>query len=353
MGLYYFDEQGFSRSTTNNSPTIDQDRGTKASALFGQATYSIGHGVGLTAGMRYTSEKADFTQYYRLQLAAPQSASKTFTGTSPKLGVNWQVSDNFMTYLSWTKGFKSGGFNPIPPSSNTGVPGQIGKPTPYDPEKVDSYELGGKLTTLQGKLRVNVAIFQADYDGLQLPVFFPGTSTSYTSNATGAKVRGIEIEPTWQVVRGFQLYGNMSFTHGEYTASFICSGADTTFRDCSGNKIKGLIPSRIVAGFRYTPPLTVIPGAVTITGTWLYNDKYYNNVANEGPLVQTQRVDLYNGGISWSNDDHRINVALEGRNLADKHYVLAGLQLASAVQPAVTGYINEPRQIVLRAGVSF
>jgi len=46
-------------------------------------------------------------------------------------------------------------------------------------------------------------------------------------------------------------------------------------------------------------------------------------------------------------------VALEGRNLAEKHYVLAGLQLASPVQPAVTGYINEPRQIVLRAGVSF
>lgn len=351
-GVFYFDESGSSRSLSNNSPTIDQDRDTKAYAVFAQGTYTLGHGVGLTAGARWTREVADFTQFYRTQLTAPQSDSKTFTATTPKFGVNWQITPNLLTYASLTKGFKSGGFNPVPPNANTGVPGQTGRPTPYGPEKVDSYEVGVKFTTDDGMFRLNAAAYRAEYDGLQLPVFFPGTSTSYTSNATGATIQGIELEPTWQVFDSLQLYGNMSFTHGEYTDSFICSGADGTFRDCSGNKIKGLVPEKVVAGFRYAPQLPM-PGQLSIVGSWTYSDKYYNNVANEIDLVQTQAVDLYNGSISWTDAEGRWNVSLEGRNLSDKHYVLAGLQLASPVRPAVTGYINEPRQVVLRVGANF
>jgi len=66
------------------------------------------------------------------------------------------------------------------------------------------------------------------YKGLQLPVFFPGTSNSYTSNASSAKINGIELEPTWQVLPSLQLYGNMAFTDGKYTSPFNCSLANTT-----------------------------------------------------------------------------------------------------------------------------
>jgi iron complex outermembrane recepter protein len=353
FGLFYFDEEGQSRSRSATSATIDQDRGTEAFAVFGQGTYTIGRGVSLTVGDRWTHEKADFTQFYRLIVQAPQSDTKTFTGTSPKLGVNWQINEDALAYASWTKGFKSGGFNPIPPNANTGVPGQQGRPTPYGEERVDSYEIGLKFTSPGGRVRLNVAAYHAEYEGLQLPVFFPGTSTSYTSNATGAEIRGVELEPTISLFDGLQLYGNMSYTHGEYTDPFICSGANTTFRDCSGNKLKGLIPEKIVAGIRYSPTLGFIPGQLRFTGSWHYNDHYFNNVANEGPLVQTQAVDIYNASIGWYSDDNRWNVLLDGRNLADKHYVLAGLQLAHPTQPSVTGYINEPRQVVLRLGVNF
>ena len=353
IGVYYFDETGSSRSLTDNlSPTIDQDRGTEASAVFGQATYTLDNGLGFTAGLRYTREVADFTQFYRLQLAQPQSDSKTFEGTSPKVAVNWQINSDLLTYVSWTKGFKSGGFNPVPPASNVGVPGQIGKPTPYDEETVDSYEVGAKWTTANGLFRINVAAYRAEYEGLQLPVFFPGTSTSYTSNASNAVVEGIEFEPTWQVHETLQLYGNGSVTTGKYTEPFVCSGANTTFRDCQSNKLKGLIPERYVAGFRWTPNLP-FPGQLRINGAWYYNDHYFNNVANEGPLVQTQAVDIYNASIGWTSEDDRWNVLFDCRNVADKHYVLAGLQLANATQPAVTGYPNEPRAYILRFGVTF
>jgi iron complex outermembrane receptor protein len=352
LGLYYIDEDGSSRSTTADSPTIDQDRSTKATAAFAQGTYTVGAGVGLTAGIRYTEEKAQFTQYYRLLLRTSQTAGETFKSTTPKLGINWQATDNLLTYASWTKGFKSGGFNPIPPNANTGVAGAIGAPTPYNPEKVDSYEVGFKYTTPDSRFRINTALYRAEYEGLQLPVFFPGTSTIYTSNATGGVVEGIEMEPTWQVHRTLQLYGNASLTWGHYTGAFTCASQYGAFIDCSDKKLGSLIPRKYQAGFRYTPILP-IPGALKFNATWNYHSKYFNNVANEGPLVQTPSAAIYNAGVTWTSPAEMFDVILDVRNVANKHYSLAGLQQSNATRPAVSAFPNSPREIMLRMAVSF
>jgi len=351
LGLYYIDEEGQYRATEANSPTIDQDRLTKASAIFAQGTYYITENLGLTAGIRYTREKADFTQFYRLLLGESQNAKKTFTSTTPKLGVNWEVSDNFMVYASYTQGFKSGGFNPIPPNADTGVPDRIGEPTPYNPEDVESYEVGFKYQTPDNTFRVNAALFRAEYDGLQLPVFFPGTTTIYTSNATSGVVQGIEIEPTWQVTRDFLLYGNVAINDGKYTGPFPCTNQYGQIWDCRDNELVGLIPVKSLLGFRYTPPLP-IPGELRLNGSWSYHDKYHNNVANS-PLVYTVAASIYNASVSWQSPSARWNAALDVRNLFDKHYSLAGLQLAHPVRPAVSAFPNPPREIIFRVGMRF
>jgi iron complex outermembrane receptor protein len=336
VGAYFYDEEGMSRSLTLDSPTIDQDRGVDAWAVFAQGTYNITDSFGVTAGLRYT-----------------QSDAKTFTATTPKFGVNWQVNENIMTYASYTRGFKSGGFNPVPPNANTGVPDQIGQPTPYDPEEVDSYEVGAKYMSADRNVRLNLALYQAEYEGMQLPVFFPGTTTSYTSNATGSKIRGVELEPAWQVLDDLQLYGNMSFTTGKYTGEFLCSDSHNVIRECSGNKIKALVPEQVMLGFAYTPQIDFIPGQLRINGSWSYHSHYFNNVANEGPLVQTPAAGIYNASIGWTSPNEQWKASLEGRNLADKHYVLMGLQSAHPTQPAVTGYPNPPRQLMMRLNYSF
>ena len=352
LGVYYFYEAGEAYAFQPYSAPNNQYRGTTAGAIFGQVTYNILDQLGLTLGIRRTIEKAEFTQFYFTQTNFPQSDHKTFKGWSPKVGLDWKPSDNFLAYISYTKGFKSGGFNPVPPNTNTGVGGQTGAPTPYGEETVDSYEAGAKYTTPNKRFRVNVAIFEAKYKGLQLPVFFPGTSSSYTSNASSATIDGIEIEPTWQATDALQLYASMSFDHGKYTSPFLCSLANTKIVDCSNKKIKGLVPAKIVAGFTFEPEIDM-RGQIRIVGDIDYTDKYYNNVANEGPLVQTPRVTLFNGSIAWDSPDRHWTVALEGRNIFNKHYVLAGLQLASPAIPTVTGYPGEPATWDIRVGAKF
>jgi iron complex outermembrane receptor protein len=217
---------------------------------------------------------------------------------------------------------------------------------------VDSYELGVKFQTSDHRFRVNAALFEAKYDGLQLPVFFPGTSNSYTSNASAATIKGIELEPTWQVSDSLRLYSSAAWTTGKYTEPFICSGANTTFRECSGNHIKGVIPHKIVSGLLFSPRLS-IPGRLRFSAEWNNTGAYFNNVANEIYLVQTEAASVYNGSIAWSAASDKWGLTLDCRNITDKVYVLAGLQLASAVRPAVTGYINEPRQLTLRFKMDF
>ena len=353
VGLYFFDEEGQSRAVAADSPTVDQDRNTRATAIFAQGTYEVGAGVGLTAGIRYTEEKADFTQFYRQLLGESQNAKKTYTATTPKLGVNWQVSDRFMTYASWTQGFKSGGFNPTPPNANTGVPDQVGEPTPYDPENVDSYEIGLKYTAPNDRFRVNVSAYQAEYDGLQLPVFFPGTSTIYTSNATGGVVRGIELEPSWQVSDSVLLYGNASITSGRYTGSFACANQFGQVVDCGDRDLANLIPRKAQLGVRFTPDLPSIPGSVRFNASVNYHSAYFNNVANEGPLVQTVPASIYHLGVGWTSPEMRWEVNLDVRNATDKHYSLAGLQMAHPTTPAVSAYPNTPREVLLRVGFNF
>jgi len=351
-GLYYYNEKGSSRSIALDSPTIDMDRGVDAWAAYAQGTYTLDSGLGFTVGGRHTSEKADFTQFYRLQLANPQSDSKTFNANTYKFGVNYQITSDILTYASYTQGFKAGGFNPVPPANSIGG-GQVGRPVAYNPENVKSYEIGGKFTTFEQRLRLNLALFQANYTGMQLPQFFPGTTTSYTTNATSATVKGIEFEPAFQVLDDLQLYGSGSVMTGKYTGPFNCSLPNTQVVDCSNRHLKALVPRKLTLGLRYSPPIPFIPGRLTLNGSWDYNSRYYTNLANELAVFQPQQASLFNASLAWIDPSGMYKAALEVRNLGNAHYIMNGVQLASPTAPQVTGYPNDPRTIMLRLGVNF
>jgi outer membrane receptor for ferric coprogen and ferric-rhodotorulic acid len=71
---------------------------------------------------------------------------------------------------------------------------------------------------------------------------------------------------------------------------------------------------------------------VSIGGDWRYTSFYYNNVSNDPLLAQSKAVGVVQGFVKWTSTDDRWNVAVEGRNLADKMYYRSTLLLSSAVQ---------------------
>ncbi|HLS81956.1 MAG TPA: TonB-dependent receptor [Steroidobacter sp.] len=163
LGVYYFDETNHVRNEYE-FPFVQDMFGlpipccklrlngratTEASAVFGEANYDFTDKVNLVVGGRYSRERrggyndVEFVNFLT-PLMDNQSPfePETFTSFTPKVGLNFQVSDVSFAYLSASRGFKSGGFN-IGSYQNT----------PFSPEKIWSYEAGLKTDLLQQRLR--------------------------------------------------------------------------------------------------------------------------------------------------------------------------------------------------------
>lgn len=351
LGVYYFDETGnMERGFLGYAVSHLLDRKTEAYAAFVEGKYEVVDDLFLIGGLRYTEEDAFFSQFYYKNISYPQSESEKFKAWTPKLGFNWNITPRLMAYATYTKGFKSGGFNTISPTSILG--GAIGRPLPYNPEHVDSYEAGFKFQTDDRRFRLNAALFQADYKSLQLPVFFPGTVVTYTDNAAGARIRGLELEPSWTPIDGLNLYGAMSFNTGKYTDDFICSTAYTVRINCREKRIKGLIPRQITVGASYEAELSGV-GWLKIGSDYVYTSRYYNNVSNDLAFTASDELGLLNGFVRWTDASKTFSVTLEGKNLTKKQYYQSTLQYSNATSPAVIAFPGDPRSIAVRFGFEF
>src|SRR5690606_17170072 len=127
----------------------------------------------------------------------------TFSSFTPKVGLNFTISDTKFAYASASRGFKSGGFN-IGSYQNT----------PFNPEKIWSYEVGLKSDLLDRRLRFNLAAFYYDYTDLQVQDV-EGNNT-IVRNAATAGITGVELESTALITPAFQLDFNATYLDSEF-----------------------------------------------------------------------------------------------------------------------------------------
>lgn len=98
-----------------------------------------------------------------------------------------------MLYASVASGFKSGGFDGVASTAQGAI-------TPFDEEQALNLEFGFKSTLADGRLRLNGAVFNTDYQDLQILQSFPNGSPVpplQTKNAGEARSQGIELEATF------------------------------------------------------------------------------------------------------------------------------------------------------------
>ena len=104
--------------------------------------------------------------------------------------LTYRHSDDVMFYVTYAEGFRPGGFNRIDTDE---------VPKTYVSDEVTNYELGWKTTFLDGALRFNGAIYQIDWDGLQVGITdFNISVITFTTNAADAEIQGFEGDLTWQ-----------------------------------------------------------------------------------------------------------------------------------------------------------
>ncbi len=186
------------------------DQKTSSYAIFGQGTWHMTDDFSVLFGIRGTTEEKELTyDHVLLNLITGQegevtanplgasafpviqtgnvqfSAKRTRkeTDVSPKLSLTYQWDDDVMTYFTYAKGFKSGGFN-----AQALNPGEL----EYESESSDVYEIGLKSTWLDGAARFNVSVFNSNYDDLQTTAF--NGTTFVVVNAATAEITGVEFE---------------------------------------------------------------------------------------------------------------------------------------------------------------
>jgi iron complex outermembrane receptor protein len=373
VGLYYFTEDGnnvneldFTVSRFRSGGAFDNE----SLAAFAQGTFDVTSRLHLTAGLRYTDETKKFTpdqiiheNYFagsgHPQLDAPfmQAGQRILPmlekeldveELDPYLNVSFDITDTLMAYVSYSEGFKSGGFTQrvFPPIvvPFTAPPGtaDIDLIPTFDPEFVKVYELGAKYTGFDNRFRLNGAIFYTDYTDMQIQVF---TSVApITKNAGEATIKGFELETQIVPLESWFVEAGIGYLDAGYDEIDFA----TTFVD-KNNNLDRVSDWTLSSATFYE---IAIGGAGTITPRleWAYRSEFDNDAFNT-PQIHQDDYHLVNANITWQNSDETISVIAGVTNLTDENYLITGI-IGDAFQ-SYEGLYDRGRQYYLTANFGF
>lgn len=345
-GFGYTQFQGVSPETPAVTTT---NQSILSNAVYAHASYEFGDvspqldGLSLTAGYRYTWDKLDSSSsnYAYLQpenialctLFATQAPydpatcrtfqDARFRDPSYDISLQYKLNANAMVYLATRRGYRAGGFN-----ANSTQP----EFSAFHPEHITDYEIGLKSEFSYNGIsgRFNIDAYTGKYSDIQrsIPTFQNGISASYTENAAGARINGIELETAIIPVKGLTISLNYALTDAHYT-TFIYNGVSL-----AGGPL-ALTPRNVgsVTG-TYKFPLPDELGAVSISGTYFAQSQY--SLSDLTPQIETQGVaagySKVDARLEWA-DIYRtaLTVALWGKNLTDRSYVTGGTAAATAL----------------------
>ena len=222
LGFFYFENEYQLDSTTilpnGGSSSNGTDHETKSYAFFADVDFELSERLRLSVGGRYSiDEKA----YRRFVLNGIDLSNKDdWKEFTPRVSLDYDVSDDLMVYASYARGYRSGGFNGrgITPTSVQ---------TSFQPETVDSYEAGAKLTFLDGTGFLNVAAFYSKYDDKQeevvqaTPPGSPNPQETVTRNAASATIKGLEADLRVELFEDFTITSSIGLLDADYDGFFI------------------------------------------------------------------------------------------------------------------------------------
>lgn len=187
-------------------------------SLYGQATYSFNDQWKLTAGLRQTWEDKAADQTRSTSGAVPPSWANTpLSGQreesqlDPSVQVQYVLDRNTMFYASYAKGSKAGGF--------VGAQSTGGQDAfEFEGETSQSFEVGTKLTLLNGRATLNLAAYSSKFEDLQVSGFNAATNAFITTNAASAKSQGVEAEGAFRIHPSVTLSGSVAYNDAKYNS---------------------------------------------------------------------------------------------------------------------------------------
>ena len=367
LGAYYFKESGSDPLIVDFPSSfgilyIDKaDVDNNSVAVYAQGTWRLLDKLSFTAGVRHTrDEKAFVTDQYLitgtaspLVFGAPagtlvplvprdSSVKQTFSNTSPRFSLDYKAADDVLLYASYTKGFKSGGFNLRYVSPRPAV-------LPFDPEKVSSTEIGAKSEFFGRRLRANLALFDTDYNDVQLTVF-ENLGAPVTLNAGDAKIKGAELELAATPVNGLELSYSLALLDAKYTRIRQSPAIVVTPEQAITTATKLPKTPRSVNSVALDYRLAVPHGSLRWHADWRFVGNTFNDAQNS-PFLYQRSYSLGNASVGFAPESQKWSLRLFVDNLTDRRYIVSGdSNYGIGFHEAE---FNRPREFGLDARVSF
>jgi iron complex outermembrane receptor protein len=236
-----------------------------------------------------------------------------------------------MIYASYATAFKGGGWTTRLTVPNFDTTTFAAKPAPtFGPEKAKTGEIGIKSELFDRRVRLNMAVFQTNYDNIQLT--FQNGSSPVTANGGNGRIRGVEVEMNAAPARGWSIDASAGYLDAQYTS--ILPGVPLTGGESFVNTPKWTAQVgtayEIEAG-----PVTVVPRI-----DWNFASKVYNDEANTELLAAPARS-IFNGSVSFRLPDSKVELQAGVTNIFDKRYVQSGYTNALAIYSAT---YSRPRE---------
>jgi iron complex outermembrane recepter protein len=373
-----FGAEGFVGSSTLSSTEYHfRDFG-----VYGQANYKLMEQLTLSAGVRYTKDQSDgLSQVLQLGYPAPNTPNYscgfpsplTSGGTSAAIDGNhalcdyraqqnshaptWMVDleykplDTTMIYAKQSRGYRQG---------NVDV-SQYGLGS-WKPEKVDTYEIGSKLT-FDGAVRgaFNIAAFYNDFTNQQLALnavactpnllgtaqcpFIPAPAAGI-GNAGKSRIDGVEIDASITPVAGLRFDVGYAYLDTKLLSVTIPAAppgfTSISFPSAVGGPLPFSPKNKVSLTGSYRLPLSATIGQISLSATFTHQTSEFNSQTAVPGFQTLGSESNLNLDLSWNNIfGHPLDLSLFGTNVTDEKYYLAtgGTYLSFGYDYA---FLNQP-----------
>ena len=285
----------FHNSASDNFFFGAYDLEVQQTALFGEVTFAATDRLSFTGGARWF----DHDQDYRLQQGnlldgKPLDAERNYLFTDsdshysqddwvPKLNATYQVTDDVMTYATYSEGFRPGGTNAL---RNNSV-----LPRDYDPDKLKNYELGLKSEWLDSSLRMNFVAYHMQWDDIQMQVNDPTLFSLGVINFSEAEIDGLEGDLSWIPAAGWELGANFAVIDAGISQDNVITtpdGALVIAEVDSGTQLPIAPESKASVSAQYTFQRTLLHAEPFVLLEWSYVGDSVNSLDGTESIVFTQ-----------------------------------------------------------------
>lgn len=266
-------------------------------------------------------------------------------GATYRFNLTWKPADGILLYGTWSRGFRPGGIN------------RRADVLPYAADFLTNYELGAKTTVFGGKLRLNGAIYQQQWDKFQFS-FLGANSFTEIHNGPNARIRGAEADANLSLGR-LSLTAAGSYTDAR-TRQNLCKTDDPTFT-CGGDPLQISAPAgtrlpitpkiKVNGTARYTVPVGDF--RAYIQGLVAYQSSASTDIRVDYAAALGRLKSFTTGNVSFGAEFPRYTVELFVQNVGDTRAQLSRYQACGSCTDRNYTVVSTPRTIGIRAGAKF